>query len=115
MPVPAEATLLPTSLLGAAWRPVADPDSAVYAHHVAGRHARSHVTVKVAPDGRLLSVTMRRWGAPESRHYCLHTFTVSFAGEFDAGSMLVPDGITAAWTDAGGAFFRATLDAVTLE
>jgi uncharacterized protein DUF6544 len=111
----AEATLLPMSLLGASWRPGTEPDTAVYAHHVSGRHARAHVTIRVAPDGRLLEVRMRRWAAPEGKHYRLHTFVVSFDGEFDAGTMLVPDGIHAAWTDAGGEFFRASLDSVTLE
>lgn len=111
----AEATLLPTSLVHASWRPGPDADTAVYAHHVAGRHARSHVTIRVAPDGRLLRVAMRRWAAPEGRHYGLHTFVVDFAREFDAGSMLVPDGISATWADAGGEFFRATLDRVTLD
>jgi hypothetical protein len=111
----AEATMLPTSLVGATWRPGPDADTAVYAHHVAGRHARSHVTIRVGPAGRLLRVTMRRWAAPEGRQYRLHTFVVEFETEFDAGTMLVPDGISATWTDAGGEFFRATLDRVTLE
>lgn len=111
----AEATLLPSSLITAAWRPGPEPNTAVYAHHVTGRHARSHVTIRVAPDGRLEQVTMRRWAAPEGRHYRLHTFVVEFAGEFDTGTMLVPDGICATWTDAGGEFFRAALDRVTLE
>lgn len=111
----AESVLLPTALLGAAWRQGPEPDTAVYAHHVANRHARSHVTVRVAPDGRLMSVTMRRWGEPTGKRYQLHTFVVSFDSEYDTGSMLIPDGIHASWTDAGGEFFRATLDTVTLD
>lgn len=111
----AEATLLPTSLIDATWRPGPDADSAIYAHHVAGRHARSHVTIRVAPDGRLLRVSMRRWAAPDARRYRLHSFVVEFASEFDAGTMLVPDGISATWADAGGEFFRAWLERVTLE
>jgi len=111
----AEATLLPTSLVGATWRPGPDADTAVYAHHVTGRHARSHVTIRVTPDGRLQRVTMRRWAAPDGRRYRLHTFVVEFDAEFDAGTMLVPDGISANWADAGGEFFRAELDRVTFE
>jgi hypothetical protein len=111
----AEATLLPTALVGAVWWAGETPDTAVFANHVIGRHARSRVTVDVAPDGRLRSITMRRWAALGRRHYRLHTFDVRFDAEYETGSIVLPNGIHAAWADAGGEFFRASLDGVTLD
>jgi hypothetical protein len=111
----AESTLLPTSLLDVPWWHISQPDSAVYLHRVRGRYARARVTIRVADDGRLLGVRMRRWGAPNGGPYGVHAFAVDFAGEFRAGAVRVPDGISAAWPDDGGEFFRARLDRVELE
>jgi hypothetical protein len=57
---------------------------------------------------------MHRWGNPSGRGFQLQPFKVTFAGEYQAGSFRIPDGIVASWPAAGGEFFRASLDAVTL-
>lgn len=111
----AESTMLPTSLLTVPWWNLQQDDSAVYLHRARGRCARARVTARIGEDGRLLGVRMRRWGAPNGGPYAVHPFTVEFAGEFSAGAMRVPDGISARWPDAGGEFFRARLDRVELE
>lgn len=111
----AESVLLPSALIGADWRHSAETDSACYTRDVDGRFCRSPVRIHVAPDGRLLSVSMRRWGNPVGGEYDLQPFVVSFDREYDAGALLVPDGIRASWPQAGGEFFRASLDSVALD
>lgn len=111
----AESVLLPSSLIDADWRHTAELHTATYAREVAGLFSRSPVTITVAADGRLLSLTMQRWGNPAGGEYDLQPFVVSFDREFDAGPLLVPDGIRASWPQAGGEFFRASLDAVRFD
>lgn len=110
----AESVLLPSSLLDAQWRRTNEPDEAIYGRRVEGHFSRSPVRISVNPDGRLLRVQMQRWGNPDGRGHDLHPFVVTFDGEFDAGTMRVPDGIHASWPRGGGEFFQASLDAVTL-
>lgn len=109
----AESVLLPTSLIGATWCHGDASDTAMYFCEVHGRQARTHVTIGVAPDGQLRAVRMQRWGNPGGA-YALQPFAVAFDSEFDAGGLRMPDGIRASWPEAGGEFFRATLDAVSL-
>jgi len=111
----AESVLLPTSLIGATWCHGDAPDTAMYFCEVHGRQARTHVTIDVAPDGRLRAIRMQRWGKPAGNVYALQPFAVAFDGEFDAGGVLVPNGIRASWPESGGEFFRAALDAVSLD
>lgn len=110
----AESVLLPSGLLDADWRHTAETDSASYTRGVDGRFARSPVRIHAAAGGRLLGVSMQRWGSPVGGDYDLQPFVVTFDREYDAGALLVPDGIHASWPRAGGEFFRASLDSVTL-
>jgi hypothetical protein len=113
----AESVLLPASLVSATWRPGPDADSATYQRHFGNRHARGKATIRVAPDGQLLGVSMRRWGRPLGKEYAEHLFDVSFSGEYTIGGMVLPDAMSAGWVDADGRrqeFFRAFIDAVQL-
>ncbi len=106
----AEAVLLPTSLVTASWHSGHDPDTAVYGHHTSGRLAHTHVTIDVAPDGRLRSVSVGRWGNPTGHSFGRHPFAVTFDGEHRFGPLVIPDGIHASWPGSGGEFFRAAID-----
>lgn len=113
----AESVLLPASLVSATWHPGPDPDSAVYQRHFGNRHARGKATIRVAPDGQLLGVSMRRWGRPLGKEYAEHLFDVSFSREYAVDGMILPDAMTAGWVDEAGRrqeFFRAFIDAVQL-
>lgn len=111
----AESVLLPTSLVDTAtWRPGAGPDTATYLRRFGPRLARGPVTVTVAPDGRLRSVSLLRWGSPGGAGFAEHVFEVSFGGEYAVDGIAVPDRWSAAWVDGGGVrreFFRASIDA----
>jgi hypothetical protein len=109
----AESVLLPTSMLDGAWSNTERTNSASFV--ASARPARSPVAVDVAPDGRLRSLRMRRWGDPAGDGYRRQPFTVGFDGEHDSGALVVPDGIRASWPESGGEFFRASLDGVTLD
>jgi hypothetical protein len=109
----AESVLLPTSLVSATWRIGDDPDSATFVRHFGNRHARGRGTIHVAPDGRLLSVSMQRWGKPSGKRYAEHRFEVRFRGEYLVDGITLPDDIDAAWIDEDGRrqeFFRAAID-----
>ena len=61
----------------------------------------------------LRSVSMRRWGDPFAHHTGEYRFEVTFAGEYHADGMVIPDQWTAAWVDSTGhrqEFFRASID-----
>ena len=107
----AEAVLVPTSLVTATWRAGHGPDQAVYGHHTTGRLAQTHVTIDVARDGMLSSVSLRRWGDPTGAGFGLHGFLADFDGERRFGDVVLPDGIHASW-DSGGQFFHAAIDTV---
>jgi hypothetical protein len=112
----AESVLLPTSLVDATWRMGHDADSAEYIRSFPGGFARAHVTIRVAADGRLLGVNLRRWGNPDGRAFREHVFDVTFDGECTYGGITVPDGIHASWLDSVGPpneFFRAHIEAMT--
>jgi hypothetical protein len=112
-----ESALLPTSLVSATWRPGPDADSATYLRHFGNRHARGRATIRVAPDGQLLSVSMERWGRPIGKHYAEHRFEVTFSREFAVDGLILPDAVSAAWLLPDGTrqeFFRAFLDAADM-
>lgn len=109
----AESVLVPTSLVDDSWKAGPDPDSAVFAHHIAGRYGRPRVTIHVAPDGRLRRVSMQRWGNPDGKKFGLHPFEVTFAGERVWDGVALPTEMTASWSTADrrrDEFFRARLD-----
>lgn len=113
----AESVMLPTAMVSATWRAGQDGDSATFLRHFGNRHARGRGTIRVGPDGRLLSVAMWRWGKPTGDQYAEHYFEVTFSREFDVDGITIPDGITAAWVAEDGRrweFFRASIDTADL-
>jgi hypothetical protein len=113
----AESVLLPTSLVSATWCAGDDPDSATFVRHFGNRYARGRGTIRVAQDGRLLSVSMQRWGKPSGQRYAEHRFEVIFDAEYDADGITLPDGLNAAWIDGDGRrqeFLRASIDSADL-
>jgi hypothetical protein len=109
-----EACLLPSSLLSATWEPDDNPNCAVFVQRSGGCEESERVTVYVAPDGRLLAVTMPRWGSPNGGAFARHRFEVRFDAECTAGGMTLPDLVHASWIGADGRheeFYRASIDA----
>jgi hypothetical protein len=103
--------------VGATWRAGRDRDSAVFIRRIPGRFARAHVTIRVAPDGRLRGLQLTRWGNPEGKGFGEHLFDVTFDSERTAYGSTVPDGFHAAWVDRDGVrteFFRARIDTFTI-
>jgi hypothetical protein len=110
----AETVLVPSMLLDATWSAGWAPDSASYTRVFGDHHLHSRATVQVAADGRLLGVSMHRWGKPDDTPFGLHQFDVEFDGEYESGGLRIGDGIRAAWLDARGRrreFYRAGIDA----
>lgn len=72
------------------------------------------VTITVAGSGALRSVSLPRCGNPDTGPFQLHTFGVTFDGEFSADGCSLPRHIKAGWWPdtprEQGEFFRATLD-----
>ncbi|MDP4510074.1 DUF6544 family protein [Nonomuraea turcica] len=73
------------------------------------------VTLTVAPDGRLESVTMSRWGNPDKGAYREHLFGVECEGEITFDGFTIPAGIRGGWWQgterwADGEFIRFTID-----
>jgi len=111
-----EMVLAPTTALAATWTPGADGDRAVAAVLVAGVEER--VEVQVGPDGRLLGVTMQRWGNPDGVPFGRHPFGVAVEAEATFAGVTVPSVFRAGWwwgTDRqpAGEFFRATITGVS--
>ncbi len=74
-----------------------------------------HVTIDVADDGALRTVSLPRWGNPDKGRFKLHTFGVICDGEFTADGYTLPGRIKAGWWLGTpeweqGEFFRATID-----
>jgi hypothetical protein len=111
----AESVLVPPGLITAEWSPGGDRDTAVFCPP--GRRSEpDHVTITVAPDGRLQRLSMQRWGRPHGGEFAEHTFEVTFDAAHRAGGITVPDGIRAAWADEDDGrqeFFRAFVDRAT--
>ncbi|MFC0037178.1 DUF6544 family protein [Actinomadura rayongensis] len=102
--------------------PAAALSPAVSFEHVDDRRVRADVTIggaahpvtlTVAPDGALVSVTLPRWGNPDGA-YREHAFGAEFLAERTFGGFTVPSRARAGWwygTDRWdeGEFFRFTL------
>ena len=110
-----ESVLVPTALVDADWSEGYGRNAAVFTRQQDGQSHWTRVTVWIEPDGRLANVSLWRWGDPGGEgQWGLRRFEVAFDGEFDAGGVLVPDGMRAAWVGTGGVrkeFFRARIDA----
>jgi uncharacterized protein DUF6544 len=105
-----ETVLAPTTARQCRWSPGADGDRAVATSLVAGVEER--VELQVAPDGRLLGVTMQRWGDPGGAPFGRYPFGVVVEAEATFGGVTIPSVFRAGWwwgTDrqAEGEFFRA--------
>lgn len=110
----AESVLVPPTLVRATWLPTAERDSATLID--TGTHGRHPpVIVRVDPAGRLLGVSLQRWGNPDGGKFGLHRFDVHFGAEYDAGEFRTGDRMRAAWVDGEGVrneFYRAEIDSV---
>ncbi len=107
-----ETVLAPTTALPARWSAGADGDRAVATWLVAGVEER--VELQVGPDGRLLGVTMRRWGDPDGVPFGRYPFGVAVDAEATFGGVTIPSVLRAGWwwgTDRQqqGEFFRAEI------
>ncbi|MFI7643964.1 DUF6544 family protein [Nonomuraea sp. NPDC049400] len=73
------------------------------------------VILSIAPNGRLESVTMHRWGNPDKGAYREHPFGVVCEGETSFDGFTIPEGIRGGWWPwttrwADGEFIRFTID-----
>ncbi len=88
--------LTPAGALGpnVAWAAIDD-------HHAVARitiDQRTHeVTIEVADNGALKTLSLLRRGNPDTRPFQLHTFGVNFDGEFTTDGYTLPRHVTAGW------------------
>jgi hypothetical protein len=107
-----ESVFAPGSLLpgrGYTWR-VESEDHIVAITDIAPEHVEVHM--RIAPDGRLVSLSARRWGAVTKGAFGYHRFGGDVHEEQRFGRLVLPGRITAGWgygTDKYGPFFRATI------
>lgn len=107
-----EGALVPTAFGVATWTADDDPDAFVGRWLIDGdEHG---VRFEVGPDGRLLRVTMDRWGDPDGRGHALHHFGVTVDAEATFHGVTMPGRFRASWwagtdREAEGEFFRATV------
>jgi hypothetical protein len=111
-----EGVLVPTSCLHAAWTAGDDPDRATLTWTIDG--SPESAELHVGHDGRLLAVTMDRWGNPDGASFARHRFGVTVDEETEFGGVTIPSVLRAGWwwgTDRAdeGEFFRARITAAT--
>jgi Family of unknown function (DUF6544) len=75
----AEIALVPTAFRAVAWTAGAYRDSAI-ATCQAGS-GTEHAELRVGPDGRLLEVTLNRWGNPDGEPYGRYPFGMTTEAE----------------------------------
>jgi hypothetical protein len=107
-----EFVIAPTSFRGATWRSGAGCDTAISTWTVDGR--THDVELQVAPDGRLESAVIQRWGNPDRKGFRLHPFGVSVDQEATFDGVTIPARLRAAWwwgteREDEGEFFRAEI------
>jgi hypothetical protein len=107
-----ETVLLPTAFRGATWAPGADADRTVVTWRIGAQDESAEL--QVGPDGRLLGVTMQRWGNPGGVPFGRHPFGVAIEDERTFAGVTIGSVLTAGWwwgTDrqADGEFFRARI------
>jgi hypothetical protein len=110
-----ETVLAPTTALAATWTPGSDADSAVLTWAVGGGDESAEL--HVGPDGRLLGVTMQRWGNPDGEPFGRYPFGVAVEAEATFAGVTIPSVFRAGWwwgteRQDTGEFFRAEITGV---
>ena len=111
-----EAALAPTAFRAATWAPGADGDRAVATWRIDDQQESAEF--RVGADGRLLEVTMQRWGNPDGVPFGRYPFSVTIEAEETFGGVTIGSRLRAGWwwgTDrqAEGEFFRARITDAT--
>ena len=108
-----ELVLVPPALTNATWSKASTADCATYEVGFADHEGCTHVTIRVANDGRLTGVFFNRWGNPFGTGFGLYGFDVVFDGEYQSDGVRIGHGMRAAWIDHAGRrqeFYRAWID-----
>lgn len=76
---------------------------------------RHPVTLQFTDEGRLVELSLPRWGNPNGGAFRTETFTVAFEEERRFGDHVLPASFTAGWWGHGdrradGEFFRCTIE-----
>lgn len=106
----AESVFVPPACTAVPWSEGPDDDTAVMSWDLHGEPEQ--VQLRVGRDGRLLEVTVPRWGDPDGAGFGRHPFGVTVEEEAELGGLRVPGVLRAGWwwgTDRQdeGEFFRA--------
>ena len=107
-----EMALAPTTFRGATWSPGADDDTATANWRFDGSEESAEFSVDA--DGRLLGVTMQRWGDPGGEPFGRYPFGVAIETEETYAGVTIGSQLRAGWwwgTDRQpeGDFFRAPI------
>ena len=111
-----EMVLAPTTFRAATWSPGSDDDRAVVTWRM--DEQQESAELHVGPDGRLLGVTMQRWGNPDGAPFGRYPFGVAVESEATFSGVTIASVLRAGWwwgTDRQpeGEFFRARIAAAT--
>jgi hypothetical protein len=111
-----EMVLAPTTFRAATWTSGPDGDRAVVTCRIDGADERAEL--HVGPDGRLLDVSLQRWGNPSGAPYGRHPFGVAIEAEETFEGVTIGSRLRAGWfwgTDRqnDGEFFRAEITGVS--
>jgi len=106
---------LPTGSADVTWRPGPSGDVVTAVRRVGGEATR--VEMRIADDGRLVSVTGPRWGNPLGKPFGYYPFGVDFHAETSIEEIMLPSAFTASWFHSepdqpAGEFFRARITEV---
>jgi hypothetical protein len=107
-----ESVFAPAALLpgrGYTWR-VEAADQIVAMTDLAPEHVELHM--RIAPDGRLVSLSAQRWGEVTKGVFDYHAFGGDVHEEQRFGQLVLPRRLTAGWgygTDQYAPFFKGTI------
>jgi hypothetical protein len=107
-----ECVLVPTAYEQAEWGPQEDPNVTIATWRAAGRTSRTRLAL--SRTGRLLAVSMQRWGNPDGKGYARYPFGATFEDEQTVDGVTIPQELRAFWhwgteREAEGEFFRARI------
>jgi hypothetical protein len=107
-----ECIFVPTAHAGASWCQGEDRNVAVATWRIGALENSTRLAVDGA--GKLLAVSMHRWGKPDGNSYARHPFGVTFQDELTADGVTIPQSVRAYWhwgteREAEGEFFRAAI------
>jgi hypothetical protein len=111
-----ETALAPTTFRGATWAPGSDADRTVVAWRI--DQQLESAEFHVGDDGRLLGVTMQRWGDPGGGPFGRYPFGVAVEAEETFGGVTIGSVLRAGWwwgteRQQEGEFFRAEITGAT--